>query len=270
MRRGRPGGMGAGAPRSRRRSTAGAPRAAARVGRVGRARSPARGRRAPHDGFAGSLRAAGALLRGAAAARRLLGGRPRRRRDLLAHGRRRPRAARRALDAFWAGVPEALPCLEHLCNVLKDKLAAPESNPVLRAASHDARPGERRRQKAPRLSAGSRQPASTPPASPATASLRVTRAEAAQRLADFSAGRAGLLICIAVAEEGMDVPAAICVVRFDPTVHSLKGPCTRSSSRTRPCCARRPAWRGPSAKAARQLAVADLLASLASPRAGWH
>ncbi len=58
-------------------------------------------------------------------------------------------------------------------------------------------------------------------ASPATASLRVTLAEAAQRLADFSAGRANLLICTAVAEEGMDVPAANCVVRFDPMVHSV-------------------------------------------------
>ena len=34
-------------------------------------------------------------------------------------------------------------------------------------------------------------------------------------------GAVNLLICTVVAEEGMDVPAANCVVRFDPMVHSV-------------------------------------------------
>lgn len=53
------------------------------------------------------------------------------------------------------------------------------------------------------------------PSAPATASLRVTPTQAQQRLRDFRSGALNLLVCTSVAEEGMDVPAANCVIRFD-------------------------------------------------------
>ena len=52
----------------------------------------------------------------------------------------------------------------------------------------------------------------------ATPSLFVSAAQARERLAAFSSGAANLLITTAVAEEGMDVPAANCVLRFDPAL----------------------------------------------------
>lgn len=57
--------------------------------------------------------------------------------------------------------------------------------------------------------------------SPATPSLSVSRAQAAQRLADFSSGATNLLIATSAAEEGVDVPAANCVIRFDPMQHAV-------------------------------------------------
>eukprot|EP00457_Paulinella_chromatophora_P001946 gb/GEZN01001949.1/.p2 GENE.gb/GEZN01001949.1/~~gb/GEZN01001949.1/.p2 ORF type:complete len:312 (+),score=49.21 gb/GEZN01001949.1/:106-1041(+) len=57
--------------------------------------------------------------------------------------------------------------------------------------------------------------------SPATASLKVTTVQVKQRLEAFASGQANLLITTVVAEEGMDVPAANCVIRFDSMVHSV-------------------------------------------------
>jgi len=57
--------------------------------------------------------------------------------------------------------------------------------------------------------------------SPATASLAVSAAQSKQRLAAFAAGRVNLLIATVVAEEGMDVPAANCTIRFDPVVNAV-------------------------------------------------
>jgi ERCC4-related helicase len=50
---------------------------------------------------------------------------------------------------------------------------------------------------------------------PATPLLRVTASEAAARLKAFKSGAVTVLLATNVAEEGMDVPAANCVVRFD-------------------------------------------------------
>eukprot|EP01041_Mallomonas_annulata_P004885 gene4885-9740_t len=52
--------------------------------------------------------------------------------------------------------------------------------------------------------------------SPATARLSVSSSQARVRLEQFAAGELSLLFSTAVAEEGMDVPAANCVIRFDP------------------------------------------------------
>ena len=58
-------------------------------------------------------------------------------------------------------------------------------------------------------------------ASPATPSFRVSAADSKARLASFAKGGINLLIATVVAEEGMDVPAANCVIRFDPMINSV-------------------------------------------------
>ena len=63
--------------------------------------------------------------------------------------------------------------------------------------------------------------ASSSPADGATPSLSLSAAQARGALADFAAGRANLLITTVVAEEGMDVPAANCVLRFDPVLNPV-------------------------------------------------
>mmetsp|Transcript_92240 Transcript_92240/g.261121 ORF Transcript_92240/g.261121 Transcript_92240/m.261121 type:complete len:745 (-) Transcript_92240:109-2343(-) len=57
--------------------------------------------------------------------------------------------------------------------------------------------------------------------SPATASLTVTKRAAADTLKQFAAGELNLLISTVVAEEGMDVPSANCVVRYDPVLNAV-------------------------------------------------
>jgi Helicase conserved C-terminal domain len=57
--------------------------------------------------------------------------------------------------------------------------------------------------------------------SPATASLSVSKFESSQALVAFSSGQANLLISTSVAEEGLDVPAANCVIYFDPIHHAV-------------------------------------------------
>lgn len=57
--------------------------------------------------------------------------------------------------------------------------------------------------------------------SPATASLSVSKEQTRIRMQEFAAGDVNLLVATSVAEEGMDIPAANCVVRFDAMVHSV-------------------------------------------------
>eukprot|EP00004_Rigifila_ramosa_P008511 TRINITY_DN19761_c0_g1_i1.p1 TRINITY_DN19761_c0_g1~~TRINITY_DN19761_c0_g1_i1.p1 ORF type:complete len:314 (-),score=72.79 TRINITY_DN19761_c0_g1_i1:82-1023(-) len=58
-------------------------------------------------------------------------------------------------------------------------------------------------------------------ASAATPSLAISAARAKEILAAFACGQCNLLIATNVAEEGMDIPAANCVIRFDPMVHAV-------------------------------------------------
>jgi hypothetical protein len=50
----------------------------------------------------------------------------------------------------------------------------------------------------------------------ASPTFRVTPSQSKERVAQFSRGDVNLLISTAVAEEGMDVPEANCIIRFDP------------------------------------------------------
>jgi ERCC4-related helicase len=58
---------------------------------------------------------------------------------------------------------------------------------------------------------------------PPTPSLRLTASEAKENLEAFASGARGvnLLVTTVVAEEGMDIPAANCVIRFDPVLNGV-------------------------------------------------
>ena len=58
-------------------------------------------------------------------------------------------------------------------------------------------------------------------ASPATPSFRLAKADVQRNLQQFASGEANLLISTVVAEEGMDIPAANCVIRFDPVLNTV-------------------------------------------------
>jgi ERCC4-related helicase len=55
----------------------------------------------------------------------------------------------------------------------------------------------------------------------ATASLGITRSQLDKGLKAFSTGRSNSLITTSVAEEGLDVPSANCVLYFDPMDHAV-------------------------------------------------
>ncbi|KAK3276379.1 hypothetical protein CYMTET_15542 [Cymbomonas tetramitiformis] len=57
--------------------------------------------------------------------------------------------------------------------------------------------------------------------SPATARLRISKGEAAETLRRFRIGQVNLLVTTVVAEEGMDIPAANAIVRFDPVLNAV-------------------------------------------------
>jgi ERCC4-related helicase len=52
--------------------------------------------------------------------------------------------------------------------------------------------------------------------SPATASFRMTKSESQSNIERFRTGQSTVLVATTVAEEGMDVPCANCVIRYDP------------------------------------------------------
>ncbi|CAN0472862.1 unnamed protein product, partial [Hapterophycus canaliculatus] len=55
--------------------------------------------------------------------------------------------------------------------------------------------------------------------SPATASLALSKKDTQKRIDAFRCGSVNLLLATEVAEEGMDIPAANCVIRYDPLEH---------------------------------------------------
>ena len=56
---------------------------------------------------------------------------------------------------------------------------------------------------------------------PGVAGLSIGKAQAAESLSKFASGQVNLLITTVVAEEGMDIPEANCVIRFDPLLNSV-------------------------------------------------
>ncbi len=56
---------------------------------------------------------------------------------------------------------------------------------------------------------------------PASCTLGLSKRDADEALQDFASGKANLLITTSVAEEGLDIPAANCVIYFDPMNHAV-------------------------------------------------
>ena len=57
--------------------------------------------------------------------------------------------------------------------------------------------------------------------SAATASLSVSPTQSRATIAAFASGEINVLVCTVVAEEGMDIPSANVVIRFDPMINSV-------------------------------------------------
>lgn len=138
-----------------------------------------------------------------------------------------PAAVREKIDAFWARAPSIFPRFEHLKDMLlyqHDDLAqrSKEFRGLLfvqqRVTTHIL---EHFISSDEELALLFRPSCIYATASPATPSLSVSAAESKRRLAEFASGAVNLLITTVVAEEGMDVPAANCVVSFDPMLNSV-------------------------------------------------
>ncbi|CAN0503540.1 unnamed protein product [Ectocarpus sp. 8 AP-2014] len=152
-----------------------------------------------------------------------------------------PGDVRQKISAFWEAVPGSFPRYEKLKNVLLDKydhhggdgsssssggggggggkkgfrgivfvVQRVTTHVLAHAIATDPR-------LAPRFSAACLYASS----SAATASLSVTKAQAQASIEAFRSGSVNLLLATVVAEEGMDIPKANCVVRYDAMVHAV-------------------------------------------------
>jgi len=138
-----------------------------------------------------------------------------------------PPAVRAQLASFWASVPNTFPRFEHLKDSLLYKHeqlanASKEFRGLLfvqqRVTTHIL---EYLIQTDPELATLFRPACIYATSSPATPSLAVSTSQSKSRLAQFGSGEVNLLITTVVAEEGMDVPAANCVVSFDPMINAV-------------------------------------------------
>ncbi|CAN0065109.1 unnamed protein product, partial [Ectocarpus sp. 4 AP-2014] len=144
-----------------------------------------------------------------------------------------PGDVRQKISAFWEAVPRTFPRFEHLKNVLLDKydhhggdgsgssdgeafrgIVFVRQRVTTHVLAHLIAADPRM---APRFSAAYLYASS----SPATASLSLSEGATQGNLEAFRSGSANLLLSTVVAEEGIDVPDANCVVRYDPMDHAV-------------------------------------------------
>ncbi|CAM9514269.1 unnamed protein product [Ectocarpus fasciculatus] len=163
-----------------------------------------------------------------------------------------PEDVRQKISAFWEAVPATFPRYEKLKNVLLDKYdhhGGDGSSSSSSSSDDGGHTGGKEKSDtsgkkgfrgivfvvqrvtthvlahmiaadprlAPRFSAACLYASS----SPATASLSVTKAQAQASVKAFRSGSVNLLLATVVAEEGMDIPKANCVVRYDAMVHAV-------------------------------------------------
>ena len=134
-----------------------------------------------------------------------------------------PNDVQKARDDFLNGLPQTYPRYENLIDYLKDRLhnlgnfrgivfvQQRVSTHILEYVLSMNTDLSKRLKIACIYAAGSN----------ATPSLTLTKKTVADRIASFKMGSVNLLIATVAAEEGMDIPAANCVIRFDPMIHSV-------------------------------------------------
>ena len=143
-----------------------------------------------------------------------------------------PGSVRQVISAFWEEVPERFPRFEHLKDVLTEKYALHggsrgggdrsgfrgvvfvQKRVTTHVLAHVLSIDDAL---APLFSTACLYASS----SPATASLSVTKSAAQTHLNAFRDGRVNLLLATVIAEEGMDIPAANCTIRFDAMEHAV-------------------------------------------------
>lgn len=134
-----------------------------------------------------------------------------------------PQSLQTQITEFWRGAPAYFPRFEHLKDVLlykHDELSSfrglifVQQRVMTHILEHVVRND-------PELSSRFVPACLYATSSPATASLAVNAQQSRERLAAFARGSVNLLITTVVAEEGMDVPEANCVIRFDPLLNSV-------------------------------------------------
>lgn len=136
-----------------------------------------------------------------------------------------PQNVLRIISAFWAEVPEKFPRYEHLKSVLMEKYLSHGGDGNEGGASFKGIVFVRQRVTTHVLAHVIRKDAALGPlfssaclyasSSPATASLSVSKSSTQAHLRSFRDGHVNLLLATVVAEEGMDIPAANCTIRFD-------------------------------------------------------
>jgi len=134
-----------------------------------------------------------------------------------------PQHVQKARDDFLNGLPRTYPRYENLIDRLKYQLDNVETFRGIifvqqRVSTHIL---EYVLQSDPELSEHLRTACIYAAASPATPSLTLTKSAVGSRIKEFAAGRVNCVIATTAAEEGMDIPEANCVIRFDPMVHSV-------------------------------------------------
>ncbi|CAM9426372.1 unnamed protein product, partial [Laminaria digitata] len=143
-----------------------------------------------------------------------------------------PGSVRQAISAFWADVPDRFLRYEHFKRVLMKKYAQHGGG-----GDGGGRSGFRgvvfvKKRVTTHVLAHviSIDPVLAPlfstaclhaSSSPATASLSVTKSAAQAHVKAFRDGRVNLLLATDVGEEGMDIPAANCTLRFDAMEHAV-------------------------------------------------
>ncbi|CBJ26154.1 ATP-dependent RNA helicase, putative [Ectocarpus siliculosus] len=144
-----------------------------------------------------------------------------------------PGDVRQKISAFWEAVPRMFPRFEHLKKVLLDKydhhggdgsgssdgeaflgIVFVRQRMTTHVLAHVIAADPRM---APRFSAACLYASS----SPTTASLSLSERDTEENLEAFRSGSVNLLLSTCVAEEGIDVPDANCVVRYDPMDHAV-------------------------------------------------